>query len=118
MVGLDEKEVLFLNDFLYSSETIAYSEFLLLLEGDTVLLPRQKNIYATDMEIHRTNTMPILATGATTITHRDSIEEDMMAFPWIVINIHYKIPRENIVKMQSCSSWLCKLVSEGMEKDS
>ena len=102
----------------HSFEIIGWIEFLLLLEGDTVLLPRQKNIFATDMQIHRTNTMPILATGATTITHRDSIEEDMMAFPWIVINIHYKIPRENIVKMQSCSSWLCKLVSEGMEKDS
>ena len=47
-VGVDEKEVLFLNDFRYSSEIIAWSEFLLLLEGDTVHLPRPKNMYATD----------------------------------------------------------------------
>ena len=117
-VGLDEKEVLFLNDFRYSSEIIAWSEFLLLLEGDTVHLPRPKNMYATDIEIHRTNTMPIFATGATPITHRDSIEEDMMASRWTVINFHYKIPREKIVKMPSCPSCFCKLVLEGMERDS
>ena len=39
-VGLDEFEVAYLNDFRWNGETIAWNDFLLLLEGQTVNLPR------------------------------------------------------------------------------
>ena len=41
-VGLDECELAYLNDFRWSAELIAWNEFLLLLEGQTVHLPRPK----------------------------------------------------------------------------
>ena len=59
-VGLDECEVAYLNDFRWSAEIIAWNDFLLLLEGQTVHLPRPKNQFATDMVIDRENTMPFL----------------------------------------------------------
>ena len=62
-VGLDECEVAYLNDFRWTSESIAWSDFLLLLEGQTVHLPRPKNQFATDMRIDRENTIPFFATS-------------------------------------------------------
>ena len=55
-VGLDEFEVAYLNDFRWTPEIIAWNDFSLLLEGQTVHLPRPKNQFATDMYIDRTNT--------------------------------------------------------------
>ena len=62
-VGLDECEVTYLNDFRWSPELIKWSDFLLLLEGQTVHLPRPTNIFATDLCIQRDNTLPIFATS-------------------------------------------------------
>ena len=62
-VGLDECEVAYLNDFRWSQEIIAWKDFLLLLEGQTVHFPRPKNQYATDMCINRTNTIPFFGTS-------------------------------------------------------
>ena len=45
-VGADKAEVIFLNDFRWSSELIKWNEFLLLLEGHTVHLPAPKNRFA------------------------------------------------------------------------
>ena len=52
-VGLDQCEVAYLNDFRWSEELIKWNDFLLLLEGQTVHLPRPKNQFATDLEIER-----------------------------------------------------------------
>ena len=61
-LGLDEREVAFLNDFRWSTEIIAWSNFLLLFECQTVHLPRPKNQYATDMCIKRKSIIPFFAT--------------------------------------------------------
>ena len=42
-VGLDECEVAYINDFRWSTEIIAWIDFLLLLEGQKVHLPQPKN---------------------------------------------------------------------------
>ena len=62
-VGLDECEVAYLNDFRWSPEINAWSDFLLLLEGQTVHLPRIKYQYATEMCIQRENIIPSFATS-------------------------------------------------------
>ena len=62
-IGLEECEVAFLNDFRWTPEIIAWSDFLLLLEGQTVHLPRPKNKFSSDMEIDRNNTIPFFATS-------------------------------------------------------
>ena len=62
-VGLDECEIGYLNDFRWSAELIAWNDLLLLLEGQTVHLPRPKNMFSTDMCIDRLNTIPIFGTS-------------------------------------------------------
>ena len=51
-IGAESSECIFLNDFRWSSELIAWKEFLLLLEGQQVHLPLNKNklrkIYVVD----------------------------------------------------------------------
>ena len=84
-IGLDGCEVAYLNDFRWPPEMITWSDFLLLLEGHTVHLPRPKNMYETDMCIDRSNTIPFFATSKSEIEYvekfnqQDERETDMMS---------------------------------------
>ena len=86
--NLENKEVAFLNDFRWSPESIAWSDFLLLLEGQTVNLPRPKNQFASDPLIDRSNNLAIFATSKSPIKYvgkfnlQDDRETDMMASRW------------------------------------
>ena len=62
-VGLGTCKIAYLNDFRLSTEIISWSDFLLLLEGQTVYFPRPKNMYATDLCISRDNHLSIFATS-------------------------------------------------------
>ena len=45
-IGVENCEILFLNDFRWSSQILAWHDMLLLLEGQTVHLPAPKSHYA------------------------------------------------------------------------
>ena len=63
--NLENKDLAFPNDFRWSPECIAWSDFLLLLEGQTVNLPRPKNQFATDLLIDQSNNFAVFATSKT-----------------------------------------------------
>lgn len=123
LTGLDQCEVAYFNDFRWSPEIIAWSDFLLLLEGQTVHLPRPKNQYATDMCIERTNKIPIFATSKSEIEYqgkfnsRDDCETDMMASRWQVFRFHHKIPENEIKDVPPCTYCFGKLILLGSEFD-
>ena len=120
-VGLDECEVAYLNDFRWTSESIAWSDFLLLLEGQTVHLPRPKNQFATDMRIDRENTIPFFATSKAQIEFvgrygvRDDRESDMMSSRWLTFEFHNQIRPEDMKQLSPCPYCFSKLVLEGSE---
>ena len=120
-VGLDECQLLFLNDFRWSPELIAWNEFLLLLEGQTVHLPRPKNQFSSDMVIKRENSMPILATSKEAIelvgkyNVKDQRETDMMSSRWREFNFGHQIPKEDIKDLEPCPRCFCTLVVQGMD---
>ena len=120
-VGLDECEVAYLNDFRWSAELIAWNDFLLLLEGQTVHLPRPKNQFVTDMVIDRTNTMPIFATSKGPIEFvgkyniRDNKETDMMASRWRLFEFTVPIPKESMKILPPCPHCFSTLVIQGMD---
>ena len=62
-VGLEECEIAYLNDFRYTPKCVKWSDFPLLLEGQTVNLPRPKNKFLSDLMISRDNTILFLATS-------------------------------------------------------
>jgi len=120
-VGLDECEVAYLNDFRWSPELIAWNDFLLLLEGQSVHLPRPKNQFATDMFIDRENTLPFFATSSKPIefvgkyNSRDERETEMMASRWRLFNFTKQIPPEAIKVMPPCPKCFGTLVIQGWE---
>lgn len=108
--GVDDAEILFLNDFRWKVQgPIEWSEFLNLLEGAPVKLNQPKNHFATDLIISRENTIPIFATGIREIEYigayqqRDREEDNMMAERWVLFKFTHRIPRSDAVKIPSCS---------------
>lgn len=81
-IGFDECDIAYLNDSRWSTEIIAWADFLLLSEGQTGHL---KNQFATDMCIDCSNTVPFFATSKTDIKYigkcngRDQRECDMIS---------------------------------------
>lgn len=119
-IGLDECEVAYLNDFRWSPETIAWGDFLLLLEGQTVHLPRPKNQFSTDMCIDRSNTIPFFATSKTDIEYigkynnRDQRETDMMSSRWMTFRFNRQI--ENPQFIEPCKHCFAKFIMAGDTK--
>ena len=66
-LGVEDAEVIFLNDFRWSSEVIAWKDFLLLLEGQPIHFPAPKTTYAKDIYLEQDT--PIFATSKAPITY-------------------------------------------------
>ena len=122
-IGLDECEAAYLNDFRWTSEIIAWSDFLLLLEGQTAHLPRPKKQFATDMVIDRNNTIPFFATIKEPIQFRgkyntrDERKNDMMSSRWLAFELTCQIPATQIKHLEPCASCFSKLVRTGADAD-
>ena len=120
-VGLNECKVAYLNDFSWSTEITAWSSFLLLLEGQTVHLPRQKNQYAPEMYMQCENTILFFATRKKPIEFvekyniHDKRESAMMSSRWLTFNFTYQI--ENEKNIDPCTCCFSKLALMGAEED-
>ena len=123
-IGLDEHEVAYLNDFRYTPECIKWSDFLLLLEGQTVNLPRPKNQFSTDLKITRDNTIPFFATSKSPIEYvskynfKDDRETEMMSSRWNVFTFNKQISPEKMKNLPPCPHCFSALVMQGSEMDS
>jgi hypothetical protein len=116
-LGAEKAELIFLNDFRWTSEMIAWKELLLLLEGETVHLPSPKNHYATDITISEKT--PIVATSKSVITYigkyntTDETENEMMSVRWKVFKFHHRIPQAEQKNVPPCPSCFSKLTLMG-----
>ena len=116
-IGAENSECIFLNDFRWSSELIAWKELLLLLEGQKVHLPSPKNHYATDICIE--HDIPIFATGKSRITYvgryqsTDERETEMMSVRWKVFDFTYQISENEQKNVPPCGKCFAKLVFLG-----
>jgi hypothetical protein len=81
-LGVHEAQVILLNDYRWSPDSIKWKELLNLLEGETVKFPTPKNHFSEDQVIPTTNSVPVLATSIAKIeykrTHPDYHEETRM----------------------------------------
>ena len=81
-LGAELAEIIFLNDFRWTPEIIAWKELLLLLEGQSVHLLSPKNHYSHEICID--SDTPIFATSKSRITYTgkynatDQIDNEMM----------------------------------------
>ena len=123
-VDLEELEVAYLIDFRWSSKMISWSDFLLLLERQTVHLSRPKNTYATDLCISRDKSLSISVTGKSPDEYIgkynvcDERESSMMATRWKVFKFHHQIPINDAKNIPPCPYCLSVSAMTGSEEDS
>ena len=96
-INLENKEVAFLNDFRWSPESVVWSDFLLLLEGQTVNLPCPKNQFTSDLLTDRSKNLAIFATSKVPIKYvgksnlQDNRETNMMASRWQMFSFLHEV---------------------------
>lgn len=121
-VGLDKCEVAILQDLRWSPELIKWSDFLVLLEGQTVHLARPKNVFATDMTIKKSNKIPFFASTVAPLVLLDAQgkvmkkDTEMMDTRWKMIEFTYEMPKETIKRIKECPHCFSVLVTRGMEE--
>ena len=84
-VGVDEAELVFLNDFRWNPTLISWETFLVLLEGDITHLPAPKNFCQRDIEVK--NDVPIVANADMPVVFVkggaiDQVNTRMMEVKW------------------------------------
>ena len=116
-LGAETKEVIFLNDFRYSNEIMAWKDMLLLLEGQTLHLAAPKTSYAQDILFNRDT--PIFATGKEPIKYigkyntTDATENEMMAVRWRTFEFTHQIEVHNQKSIPSCPRCFAELALSG-----
>ena len=112
-VGIQNKEVAFLNDFRHNEQMLPWQDFLNMLEGMEVHIPTPKTHFAEDIEL--TSDIPFFATsiGPIEFTGKSTNkagENAMMAARWREFKFTYTIPTANQVKFPPCPRCFAELV--------
>lgn len=118
-VGSENAEVIFLNDFRWSPEILAWKDMLLLLEGQTLHLPAPKTHFAKDIIFERDT--PIFATSKELIVFMgkrgctDDRETEMMAARWKLFTFSHQIPQSSQKEITCCKRFFAELVMLGSD---
>eukprot|EP00794_Sanderia_malayensis_P021425 gene21425-biopygen73 len=118
-LGAETKEIIFLNDFRYSNEIMAWKDMLLLLEGQTLHLAAPKTTYAKDILFDKDT--PIFATGKEAIKFKgkynttDERENEMMSVRWKTFEFSYQIAEQDQKSVPSCPRCFAELVMSGRD---
>ena len=121
-VGVEECEVIFLNDFRYDQRIIAWQDFLKLLEGDEVKFAAPKTHFAKDISFRGDS--PIFCTSSEKFTYlKNGVvkeqETEMMESRWKTYTFHYQIKRSEMNFISPCSKCFADFVlNKHLESDS
>lgn len=117
-VGVQECEIMFLNDLRWTPEMIPWSEFLNLLEGQTVHLAAPKTHFAQDILL--STDMPIFATSIEMIKFIGKSqyiqgENAMMEARWKEMKFFAQIEQDKQKSIESCPRCFAELVLSGAD---
>ena len=112
-LGVEDAEVVLLNDFRWHPSIIAWADFLQLLEGDIVHIPAPKNVRSKDIECKRDT--PFFATADAPIVlvkggSLDQCNTQMMDVRWVFFHFWRQIPKEGQVELPACPKCFAKLI--------
>ena len=101
-IGAEKAEVIFLNDFRWSTQIIPWHDLLLMLEGQLVHLPAPKSHYAQDATL--SNDVPKFCSAKEELTFIrggavDSVETQMMRVRWKVFTLRDQVSSEEQVEI-------------------
>lgn len=119
-VGIQNKEIAFLNDFRYSADMIAWKDFLNLLEGIETHISTPKSHYAEDIEL--ISDIPIFGTSIGPIRYKGksenaSGEDAMMETRWKEFKFTRSIPEAEQKVVPPCARCFAELITMGIEFD-
>ncbi len=114
-VGVDESELVFLNDFRWNPTLISWETFLVLLEGDVTHLPAPKNFCHRDIEVK--NDVPIVATADMPIVFVkggtiDQVNTRMMEVRWRSFHFWKVISESQRKEIAPCGRCFAEFVFE------
>ena len=112
-VGAEESEVIILNDFRWSPSIIAWSDFLQMLEGDTMHLAAPKSFVQQDILFDKDS--PFFATADAPLVmikggSIDRINTDMMRVRWHYFEFWRQIPEVEQCAMKPCARCFSELI--------
>lgn len=112
-VGVEDCEVIFLNDFRWSQQVIPWHNLLLLLEEQLVRFPAPKTHYAQDIVFD--SDAPIFCTSNEELSFVrggvfDHVETDMMRVRWRSFKLFYQIPEEQQVCAAPCARCFAEFI--------
>ena len=96
-VGIEEAEVVLLNDLRWKPSLIPWCEFLQVLEGDTVHFPAPKNFVRKDIVLEKDT--PFFATSDASLAlvlggSVDRLNTEVMDVRWRMFKLHRQITRD------------------------
>ena len=117
-VGAEKAEVLFLNDFRWSPQIIAWHDLLLMLEGQLVHLPAPKSHFAHDLVFDKDT--PIFSTSKHQLVYVkggvvDERETEMMAVRWKIFNFNRQILQEEQRDIDPCPACFARFILESYD---
>ena len=115
LVGVEDAECIFLNDFRWSPTLIPWHDLLLMLEGEVVHLPAPKTHSTRDIELAKDT--PIFCTSKRPLIYInvvDDRESEMMAVRWHIIYFNHQIPQEQR-KIPACGRCFTELLSADIQ---
>jgi hypothetical protein len=118
-VGIEEAEVVLLNDLRWKPSLIPWCEFLQVLEGDTVHFPAPKNFVRKDIVLEKDT--PFFATSDAPLAlvmggSVDRVNTEMMDVRWRMFKLHRQIPRDEQKHIKPCGSCFAKLILDNVEQ--
>ena len=115
-VGVEEAEIIFLNDFRWSERIIPWQDLLRLLEGDKIHIATPKTQFAQDIILEKDT--PIFCTGPSRIRKfsRDGdvneVESEMMEVRWKVFIFFHQLRTADVVDVPPCPRCFANFVLE------
>ena len=112
-IGVDDCEIIYLNDFRWTEKIISWQDFLRLLEGDKVHIPTPKTHFVQDIILHKDT--PIFCTTP----HRfrsyfhgvvNEIETEMMEVRWKTFSFFYQLGVNDTIDIPPCSKCFAELI--------
>ena len=121
-IGVEEKEVIYLNAFRWSKTIIAWSDYLRLLEGDEVHFPAPKTHYTKDIKLSKESITPVFSTSIKPISRNGDGEMGygesiMMQYRWKVFSFHHQISVCDMIDIEPCTACFANLILQHSDSD-
>ena len=112
-IGVEEAEIIFLNDFRWSKRIIPWEDMFCLLEGNKIHVPTPKTNFAQDIVLEKDT--PILCTAPNRIFiisngTVNEIDSEMIDVGWKTFRFFHQMIKKDVINVPLCPKCFAELV--------